>query len=352
MAASLLRAAATAYRQAYSGINRPVWLLASVSLINRAGTMVLPFLLLYLTTQKGFTTAAAGRALALYGAGGVAGSYLGGWLCDRLAPERVMVASLLLVGGGFLLLGRLEQHAAIETMIFVLSLVGEAFRPANSVAIAAASAPGRIAQSLALYRLAINLGMSVGQAAGGFLANYSYSWLFRIDGATSIAAAVLLLFSFRQAAAPARAPLVPAAGERIRNTTLLRDGSFLVLLALTLLMATVYMQTLGAWTLTLVDQYRFSKQQVGIMLSISTLGIVLFEMVLVRALAGHEPLRVIGLGCFLFAAGLALLPLGASFAFVVATTLLWTLGEMLCLPFLGAGFTGLARVRRLRAADR
>jgi predicted MFS family arabinose efflux permease len=319
MAASLLRAAATAYRQAYSGINRPVWLLASVSLINRAGTMVLPFLLLYLTTQKGFTTAAAGRALALYGAGGVAGSYLGGWLCDRLAPERVMVASLLLVGGGFLLLGRLEQHAAIETMIFVLSLVGEAFRPANSVAIAAASAPGRIAQSLALYRLAINLGMSVGQ---------------------------------RQAAAPARAPLVPAAGERIRNTTLLRDGSFLVLLALTLLMATVYMQTLGAWTLTLVDQYRFSKQQVGIMLSISTLGIVLFEMVLVRALAGHEPLRVIGLGCFLFAAGLALLPLGASFAFVVATTLLWTLGEMLCLPFLGAVFTGLARVRRLRAADR
>ena len=32
------------YKDAFSGINKEVWLLALVSLINRSGTMVVPFL--------------------------------------------------------------------------------------------------------------------------------------------------------------------------------------------------------------------------------------------------------------------------------------------------------------------
>jgi predicted MFS family arabinose efflux permease len=366
----MLRVVGNAYREAYSGIRRPVWLLAAVSLVNRAGTMVLPFLALYLTTQRGFTVAAAGRAVALYGAGGVAGSYLGSWLCDRLPPRQVMAGSLLLGGGGFLLLGAVEQRTAILAMIFGLSLTFEAFRPANNVAIAAASAPGRIAQSLALYRLAINLGMTIGPAAGGLLAARGYSWLFWVDGATSIAAAALLLVCSRgsgqgtylavssgvsgvagvpgvpglpgvpgmaEVVEPAAKPPRPGPGPR---RALLGDGSFLALLLLTLLLSTVFMQTFGAWTLALHDQYRFSEAQVGAVFAISTLIIVVFEMLLVRALAGRDLLRVVGLGSFLFCLGLALLPLGASFGFVVGTVFVSTLGEMLTMPLLGAVFAG------------
>jgi MFS family permease len=49
--------------------------------------------------------------------------------------------------------------------------------------------------AFALYRLAVNLGMSIGPLLGGLLVTHlSYDWLFWIDGATTILAG--LVFSF------------------------------------------------------------------------------------------------------------------------------------------------------------
>ena len=51
-----------------SALPREVWLLFATNLINRAGMMVLPFLVLYCTRELHFTAGQAGFALALYGA--------------------------------------------------------------------------------------------------------------------------------------------------------------------------------------------------------------------------------------------------------------------------------------------
>ena len=82
-----------AYREAYSGLPRATWLLAFVALVNRSGTMVLPFLALYLTSQRGFDPDQAGLFLALYGLGSAGGTYLGGVLCDRLGALSVLRVS-------------------------------------------------------------------------------------------------------------------------------------------------------------------------------------------------------------------------------------------------------------------
>ena len=57
------------YRAAFAGLPRDVWLLALTGFVNRAGTMVLPFLSLYLTQERGLGVVGAGRLLALYGTG-------------------------------------------------------------------------------------------------------------------------------------------------------------------------------------------------------------------------------------------------------------------------------------------
>ena len=97
------------YRDAFSGLPRVVWLLVLTGFINRCGTMVLPFLTLYLTARRGYSTAAAGAMLSLYGVGSVAGSLTGGWLCDRIDPDRVQVASLVGGGIGLIALGALSD---------------------------------------------------------------------------------------------------------------------------------------------------------------------------------------------------------------------------------------------------
>jgi predicted MFS family arabinose efflux permease len=48
---------------------RGVWVLLATTLVNRAGTMVLPFLILYLTRELHFTDGRAGLVMGLFGAG-------------------------------------------------------------------------------------------------------------------------------------------------------------------------------------------------------------------------------------------------------------------------------------------
>jgi predicted MFS family arabinose efflux permease len=81
-----MRRLLAAYREAYSGIPRGPWVLAAVCFVNRCGTMVLPFLALYLTSQRGFSPAGAGMVLSLYGVGSGVGAFYGGRLTDRLGP--------------------------------------------------------------------------------------------------------------------------------------------------------------------------------------------------------------------------------------------------------------------------
>ncbi|HEY0510847.1 MAG TPA: MFS transporter [Thermoanaerobaculia bacterium] len=330
----MLRSIAATYRAAFSGLGRPVWLLSLASLINRSGTMVMPFLVLFLVKERGFTTTQAGQTLALYGVGAMAASYLGGRLCDRFGPVRIMKASLLLTGLSFLTLGHMRGRPAISAVVVVLSLVGEAFRPANLAAITAASEPGKRARGIALMRLAVNAGMTVGPSVGGLLAFYDYGLLFVVDGATSILAAGLLQLAFPEvrsagAAAPASAA---AAAVKAPPRSPFRDLPVMAILGLMFLLNVVTFQIPSTFPLSLRDLYGFSEARIGLTLAVNALIIILFEMVLIHSLARRDPLKVAGFGALLFCGGLALLPFGTGFGYVVFTVMVWTLGEMLIFP--------------------
>lgn len=91
------------YRRAYKGLSPSVWLLAGVMLINRCGTMVLPFMTLYLTQHLHYSVQDAGIVMAIYGLGAFVGTFLGGRLTDRFGFYYVQLFSLLF--GGMALLG-------------------------------------------------------------------------------------------------------------------------------------------------------------------------------------------------------------------------------------------------------
>jgi predicted MFS family arabinose efflux permease len=323
----MLRAVIAAYRDAFAGLPAGAWWLALVCFVHRSGTMVLPFLALYLTTERGLTPTGAGVVLSLYGVGAGLGAFLGGLLTDRWGPLRVQVASLALAGLGFLLLGQLERTAAIQAAAFMLALTGEAFRPANTAGFAAHAPPERWTQAFGLRRLAINLGMTCGPALGGLLAAHDYGLLFLVDGGTCLLAAVLLASLDRS---PRTAPRAAAAA---RAGSPWRDRPFVVLLALVAAYGAVLYQFFSTYPLTLRAVHGFSEPQVGSVYAINTVLIVLVEMLIVRRLSGGAPLRIAAWGAVLFCGGIALLPFGGGYLFVAATVVVWTVGEMLTMPF-------------------
>ncbi len=320
------------YRAAFVGLPKPVWLLAIAALINRSGTMVLPFATLYLTKELRWTVQEAGIALSFYGAGAMIGSFSGGWLADRISMTSVLVASLALNGVGFFALEHLASRHAIYWFLIALGTFSEAFRPANATALSAFAGAENRVRSFTLYRLAINLGMSIGPVVGGFLAERSYAWLFRVDGATCLAAAAMLAIWFRD---PERHEgHAAAATDGASGRSPWTDRPFLALLLLSVLLAIVFFQVQGTYPLALSQVYGFSEASIGLALAVNTVVIVLFEMVLAHALRTAPQLRLVAWGSLLFGVGLALLPFGRSFAYVCATIFVWTIGEMLSLPFL------------------
>ncbi len=315
------------YRDAFRGLSREVWLLSLFMFVNRAGTMVLVFLVLYLTERHGYSATQAGTVLMLYGIGSICGIAASGWLVDRIGFRAVQVGALALGGCGLIIFGTLDPGWPMAVGAVLLGLVGESFRPANSTAISVFSRPENRARAFGLNRLAINLGVSIGPAIGGFLAEVDYSWLFWVDGATCIVAAGLMLVFV-----PAKPRAEGDEAQAPAGTSPWRDRAFVSMFALLASSGLIFFQVMSTYPLHLDQVFGFSKSVIGQVLAVNALIIVLFEMPLVKALEGREPLRLIGVAGLLLGAGFGLLPLVTSLAGVVALVVVWTVGEMLMAP--------------------
>ena len=180
------------------GLPRTVWIVFATSLINRAGMMALPFLVLYLTRHLGTSASLAGLAVSAYGLGGIVTGPIAGRLCDRIGPFTVMRVSLALTGVILIIIPLAHRFSVVVLLVFVWALVADATRPATMSALTTAAAPEQRKAAIALNRLGVNLGMSIGPAVGGFLALVSFPLLFVVDGLTSLAAAVVLTLLLRR----------------------------------------------------------------------------------------------------------------------------------------------------------
>jgi predicted MFS family arabinose efflux permease len=327
------------YRQAFRGLPRAVWWLAASALVNRAGTMVLPFLSLYLIEDLQFPAETAGGVLVAWGAGSSVGSVLGGRATDRFGSLRVQQVSLVGAAVGFLAIMVLRDPLAILAAVFAAATVGDAFRPAVMSAVSAVSAEGNRARSFVLLRLAFNLGIAIGPAVGGLLAAVSYRWLFVADAITCAGAAVVLSLALR------REDLEDASGApapRGSAWKALGDGPFLFMLITTFVLCVAFFQVFTVLPVYYREVYGLSEAVIGGLLGFNGLLIAAVEMLLIARLENRNLVRVYAVGCLLTCGGLGLLPLGAGWLFALGVTVVWSFGEMLSLPMSNAIVADLA----------
>ena len=319
------------YKESFGGLPRDAWLLSTVVFVNRSGSMVLFFLSLYLTRKIGFSISEAGEMVSLYGLGALVGSYAGGWLSDRLGSIRTQMISLFFSSIGYILLGCTTGKFFIGLMLFLSALVAEALRPANSTAVSEACPPELRARGFALNRLAVNLGVSIGPALGGFLALYSYRWLFWIDGLTCFAGFLLLLYFFRRKTDFKSETSAP---QKTEYASPFKDYFFLFLLSMLLMMGLLFVQFFNTWPLYLRNSYHLAENQIGILSASNAIFVALFEMPLVHRLEKGNVLKSIAWGSLLLFTGFAILPLAESFIYALFTVLVWSVGEMLVFPMM------------------
>lgn len=332
----MLSATAKTYRNAYSGLSKETWLLSLIMLINRSGTMVVPFMSLYLTSPAmGYSVGEAGIVFGLFGAGAFCGAWLGGKLTDKIGFYPVQLFTLTVGGLLFMLLGQMKTYPLICSFTFLLSFVNESFRPANSTAIAFYSSEKNRTRSYALNRLAINLGWAVGSGLGGFLADINYELLFWVDGFTNIGAAVLMWLILKpvQFIAPAR---TKTSEPVIRSAY--KDKTFMIFALITMLFACCFFQLFNNLPLYFEKELAFSKPFIGIIMAANGIIIALVEMIMIYKLEGRrQNLLYITVGVFMVGISFLLLNIpGAAVAVAISMIILVTFGEILSMPFMNS----------------
>lgn len=324
----------TLIKKVYGGLSREVWLLAITQLINRSGTMVVFFLSVYLTMKLGFTPQRAGVVMACFSLGSFLGTYLGGKLSDRYGPSIVMKWSMLIGGLLFIGVSFIENFYLLCLGMFLLTTCADAFRPANMAAISLYSTPETYTRSMSLNRLAINLGFSVGPVIGSILADHSYSYIFWADGATCIAAAVLVtLFLVRRKANANREK--PITDEQPLSVWLDRHYLHFMLLVVFYVMA--FFQFFSTMPLYYEGVEHLSKPEYGFLMMLNGLIVAVVELVMIYKIEKKmSPYNFIAIGGFLLVVSYALVYFFHGWWWMIVVTVIISFSEMLAMPFMAA----------------
>lgn len=335
------------YVKAFTGLPRRVWLLSLVMLVNRSGAMVVAFLSIYLIDKQGYAPTKAGYVMAAFGAGGVLGNYIGGLLNDRFGSWHIQFISLIGAGILNIMLGQVSEFWALCLFAFLISLVADAFRPANRAAISIYSPPERLTQSYGLQRMAVNLGFSIGPALGGYLIyNYGFELMFWGDGFTFLLAAAVFYFTLPPD--ETARPLVARQTKQQRREQVL-DGPLpapasppahtqrwlLVFVVANTAIIVCFFQLFSTFGVYLKST-GFDERALGWLFTLSGALIVAAEMpVLYLVERRYRPIPTMLVGAALIIAAYLTLPLMVTmgFAAVLTMVLILTMGEILYMPF-------------------
>ncbi|HEV8685755.1 MAG TPA: MFS transporter [Gaiellaceae bacterium] len=124
----------------------------------------------YLETERNLSNSSAAAAVSLFLVGIALGRFAGGWLVKRIAPERLLVAALVLAASGFLVFWLVPLAAAAVMALFVTG-AGVAVLYPLGLALAIRAAGGRTDAASARAAFAAGIAIAVAPFVLGALAD-------------------------------------------------------------------------------------------------------------------------------------------------------------------------------------
>ena len=330
----MLQRAFHRYINNFRGFSREIWILTLITFINRAGTMVLPFLSKYLKEDLGFSYSQVGWIMVSFGCGSMLGSWLGGKLSDKIGFYRIMIFSLLVSGIGFFILQTITSYHGLLLAIFLIMAVADMFRPAMFVSLGAYAKPENRTRALTLVRLAVNLGFAAGPAMAGLLImNVGYKGLFWVDGASCILAISIFWLLVKEKKKSIYTDKEHP-GEVLTHSVF-KDKPFWIFLFGTLITGILFFQLFTTLPLYHKEQFNLTEFQSGLLLTLNGLLIFFLEMPIVSYIEKHKinKLKILAYGCFAMAGSFYILLWNGWAGFLIIMMLFMTFGEMLAFPF-------------------
>ena len=330
----MLQQAFTRYINNFRGFTREVWILAIITFINRAGTMVFPFLSKYLKEDLNFTYSQVGWIMVCFGAGSMLGSWVGGKLSDKIGFYKVMVFSMIASGLSFFVIQYITTFPGLCIAMFSIMVIADMFRPAMFVSLGTYAKPENRTRAFTLVRLAVNFGFMAGPALGGLIIlGIGYKGLFWADGASCIISILIFMLLVKE---KERVKIESFPIEEIQaKRTLANDKPYWLFLFCSFITATVFFQLFSTLPLYHREQYGLTEFHTGLLMSFNGFLVLLCEMPIVGYVERKniQKIKVIALGALFMALSFyALLFTGWAGILIVSMAII-SYAEMFNFPF-------------------
>ncbi|MEV4577772.1 MFS transporter [Nonomuraea jabiensis] len=326
---------------------RPAIVLLFGIALNRMGSFVALFLVLYLT-GIGYSPAQAGFVLTGFGVGSIVGTFVGGSVTGRFGARAVIVWSMLLCGLSTAGLAAVTAIVPLLVVGFAAGAFGQMYRPAAATMLAELTPPQRLVMTSAAGRFGLNLGAAVGPLLGVWLAAaFSYQVVFVVNALVDLLFAAVVWLVIPTGSGPGAREATAAPGDTAtlgdaavpadtaRYRDLLRDRRFLLFLVGMFITAVAEVQYQSTLPLE-VQQRGYPTALYGAVVALNGALVILVELPLTTLIQRFSMRATVAAGCLLLGVGLGLfgLPFGP-WVFILGAVV-WTLGEIISAPSIGA----------------
>ncbi len=308
-------------------------LIASALVENMAFGLIIPLLTIYMVRDIGISESLSGVVLAGYTLSGIPGMIFGGMLVDKIGRRAVLLMSL-----GLMSLTIFFYFFAFDFVTFLLvamadSFVGSLYMPAANAMIADVIPSGGRPKAYSTLRIAWNVGMMFGPAAGVVIvAAYSIKILF-LFGALILFGAFLMNLFFIPETKP------EDTGEAVtfwKCVAVSRDRPFLVICAMSGVFFLCMTQFMSALPLYMVADLGEPETSVGPLWTLSGLMIVLLQLWVTSQMVKFKRSLVLMSGQIILGLGIALIYLATDLLTLSACVIIITTGELIYMSILGA----------------
>jgi predicted MFS family arabinose efflux permease len=333
----MLKTGLRRYINNFKGFRREVWILALITFINRAGTMVLPFLSKYLKENLHFTYGEVGWIMVAFGLGSMLGSWLGGKMTDSIGFYKIMIFSLFTSGILFFVLQYITSFWGLCLGMFGIMVIADMFRPAMFVSLSVYAQNENRVRALSLVRLSVNLGLAAGPTLGGLIIlGMGYRGLFWVDGSSCIIAILLFALCVKE-----KKRIPRSKGKKLlqpNKKSIYKDKPFWLLLLSIFIIVMVFFQIFTTLPLYHSEKFGLTEFQTGLLLSFNGLLVFLFEMPIVSIVERKKlnKIKIIACGALCVALGYYVLLLDFWVPILVISIIFLSFGEILAFPFSNA----------------
>lgn len=322
------------YRELFLNIKKfpnTFWLVTIAAFVNQMGNMAFVFIVLYATQHLGYSLSQGAGGFAVISGAMLIGSVVAGNLIDRIGAVRIMIGSIFLNGFIVMFIPTVTSYYSLLGLCAIWGFCIGFYRPASQTLVSYLSPEGLQKITFSLYRLAVNLGMSIGPALGGYLAVKSFSIIFIVNGIMNILAGMILVWGLFRSKWFFYRP------EGTHKNTfvlkwLLHDASLRWFLFGMILVEMIFYQHESTLAVYLQQNLHFSTSFYGLLFTVNTLMIVFLELSL-NAATLNWPYRInFILGALFISLGFSGMYFASEKWHILLLTAIWTLGEMILFP--------------------